>query len=96
MGLAFVVVTPVLILLMLVAGRFGQGGFDMSTQWIRPVAAWLTSLLLALAALRSIRHSGANEGRGLAIATIVLFGLLLLPILLGIVLLVLWSARIIR
>lgn len=96
MGLAFVLGTPVLIVLPLVAGRFGQGGFDLSTQWIRPVAAWLTSLLLALAALRSMRRSGAKEGRGLAIATIVLFGLLLLPILLGIVLLILWSAHIFR
>ncbi len=95
-GFAFVLVTPILIVLMLVAGRFGQGGFDLSTQWIRPVAAWLTSLLLALAALRFMRRSGAKEGRGLAIATIALFGLLLLPILLGIVVLILWSAHIIH
>ncbi len=95
-GLAFVLGTPILIVLLLVASRFGQGGFDMSTQWIRPVAAWLTSLLLALAALRALRRSGAKEGRGLAITTIVLFGLLFLPILLSIVVLILWSAHIIR
>lgn len=79
-----------------VAGRFGQGGFDRSTLWVRPVAAWLASLLLTLAALRSMRRSGAKEGRDMAIAALVLCCVLLLPLLLVIGLLILWSARIIR
>lgn len=96
MALAFALGMPFLVVLMIVAGRFGRGGFDLSTQWIRPFAAWLTTLPLGLAALRTMRRSGVREGRGMAVAALVVFGLELLPVLLAVVLLVLWSAHIIR
>jgi hypothetical protein len=95
MALAFALSAPLVVMLMLV-GRFGRGGFDMAAQWIRPVAAWLTSLLLGIATLRSTRHSGAREGRGMAIAALALFGILLLPILALTVFLVLLATKVIR
>ena len=96
MSLAFVLAVPLMVVLMLVSGRFGQGGYDMSTQWIRPFAAWLTSLLLGIAALRALRRGGSREGRGMAVAALALFGILLLPLLLLVVLLVLLATRVIR
>ena len=96
MALAFVVGVPLLVVLMLVGGRLGQGGFDMSTAWIRPFAAWLTSLLLGIASLRAIRRSGSREGRGTAIAALVLFGILALPLVLLVVFLVLLATKVIR
>ncbi|MBL0312327.1 MAG: hypothetical protein IPP78_06330 [Holophagaceae bacterium] len=97
MALAFALSAPLLVLLMLTVGRFGRSGFDMSaTHWIRPVAAWLTSLLSALVALRTTRRSGTREGRGMAIAALVLFGLLILPALALAVFLLLLATHMIR
>lgn len=96
MAMAFIVGVPLLVALMLVGSRFGRGGFDMSTVWIRPFAAWLTALLLGIASLRAIRRSGSREGRGMAIAALVLFGILLLPLLLLVVFLVLLATKAIR
>lgn len=96
MALAFALGAPLMVMLMLTVGHFGQGGFATSTQWIRPVAAWLTSLLLAIATLRTAKRSGAREGRGMAIAAMVLFGLLLLPALALAVFLVLLTTHVIR
>ena len=93
MALAFVLAVPLMVVLLLVSGRFGQGGFDMSTQWTRPLAAWLTSLLLAIAALLTTRRAGTKEGRGMAIAALVLFGLLMLPLFLLAVFLVLLGTK---
>lgn len=96
MALAFALGAPLMVMLMLTVGHFGQGGFATSTQWIRPVAAWLTSLLLAIATLRTTKRSGAREGRGMAIAALVLFGILLLPLLLLAVFLLLLATKVIR
>ena len=96
MALAFALGAPLMIMLMLTVGHFGQGGFATSTQWIRPMAAWLTSLLLAIATLRTTKRSGAREGRGMAIAAMVLFGILLLPALALAVFLVLLTTHVIR
>lgn len=96
MALVFALGAPLMVMLLLTVGHFGQGGFATSTQWIRPVALWSTSLLLAIAALRTMRRSGAREGRGMAIAALVLFGILLLPILALTVFLVLLATKVIR
>ncbi len=96
MALLFILGSPLMVLLMLVGHGFNRGGFDMTTQWIRPVAAWLSSLLLGLAALRASRRSGIRAGRGVAIAALVLFGLFILPAFLLGVVLVLFATHVIR
>lgn len=96
MALAFILSAPLLALLMVVSGRFGHGGFDMAAQWVRPLAAWMTSLLLGIASLRSLRRAGAREGRGMAVVALALCGLLFLPLLLLLVFLLLLATKVIR
>lgn len=96
LALAFALGAPFMAVVMAVSGAFRRNGFDATTQWIRPLAAWLSSLPLALATFRTTARGAINGGRGMAIAALVLFGLLLLPVLLLAVFLALLAAHAIR
>ncbi len=96
LALAFALGAPFMAVVMAVSGALSRGGFDATTQWIRPLAAWLSSLPLALATFRMTDRGAAGQGRGMAIAALVLFGLLLLPVLLLMVFLALLATHALR
>ena len=96
MALVFILMVPLILALILVERSFNRFGFSPSAPWARALEAYLTAPLLAFAALRFAKRSGQRKGRALAIATLVASGLLLLPVLIGVVLLILWAGHVIR
>ncbi len=94
MAFTFILIVPLILALLLVEP--GRNSFSPSANWARALEAFLTAPLLALATLGLAKRSGHRQGRGLAIATLALFGILLLPVLVGVVVLILWTTHVIR
>lgn len=96
LSLLFLLAVPLILALLLIEPSYSRFDLSPSATWAHAAEAYITAPIAALAALLLARRSGYRQGRGLAITTLVLAGLLLLPLLALFVFLLLWDAHVIR